>query len=68
MRRTRTTNREAVENNRQLRSRFAQGFNVLRVRLSLSLAAALLDGRFEQLPRKATPRAFARCGLAMNPF
>lgn len=51
MRRTRTTNREAVENNRQLRSRFAQGFNVLRVRVSLSLTAALLDGRFEQLPR-----------------
>ena len=45
------TNREAAENNRQLRSRFAQGFNVLRVRLSLSLTAALLDGCFEQLPR-----------------
>jgi hypothetical protein len=44
------TSREAVENNRQLRSRFAQGFNVLRVRLNFSLAAALLDGHFEQLP------------------
>ncbi len=51
MRRMRTTNSEAVENNRQLCSSFVQGFNVLGVRLSLSLTTALLDGRFEQLPR-----------------
>ena len=68
MRRTRTTNKEAVENNRQLRSRFAQGFNVLRVRLRSSLAAALLNEYFEQLPSKVTSRAFARCGLVMNSF
>ena len=34
------------------RSRIAQGFNVLRVCLSLSLAAALLDDYFEQRPKK----------------
>ena len=69
MRRTRMTSREAVENNRQLRSRIVQILNVpQRVRLRSSLAAALPDGRFEQLPMKATPQAFARCGLAMNSF
>jgi len=65
---------QAIEINRQLRSRIVQILNVpQRVRLASSLAAALLgtmrvlarqgragkkSGRFEQLPRKATPRAF----------
>jgi len=38
----------------RLRSRFGQGFNVLRARLSLSLTAALLDGCFEQPPERST--------------
>jgi hypothetical protein len=41
---------QAVEKSRQRRSRIAQGLNVRdKVRLALSLAAALLDDLFEQL-------------------
>ena len=47
MPRTRTTNKQDAENGPLRRSRFAQGFNVLRVRLSLSLVAALQGNRFE---------------------
>ncbi len=69
MRRMRTTNKEAVENTRQRRSRGARTFDVhKRVRLRSSLAAALLNEYFEQLPSKVTSRAFARCGLVMNLF
>jgi len=62
----RTTNRkETIENagllthpTQRAKTRFdrgvmriAQGFNELRVRLSLLLTAALLDSEFEQLPQ-----------------
>ena len=41
------------------RFRFAQGFNVLRVRLSLSLAVALQENRFEH------PANVSYCGLRL---
>ena len=41
MRRTKTTNSQDVESRRQLRSRIAQGLNVLRVRLGLALRCGL---------------------------
>jgi hypothetical protein len=47
---------QAAENGLQLRSRFAQTLNVLRtVRLGLSLAAALLEDRFERPARTKNP-------------
>ena len=55
MRKTRTTNREAVENNRQRRSRFAQANVPRRVRLGFWLVSALQENRFQH------PAAFSGC-------
>jgi hypothetical protein len=50
--------RSAAEKSHQLRSRGAQRLAVrTRVRLAFSLAAALLDGIFEQLIFQSNPKA-----------
>jgi len=50
--------RSAAEKSHQLRSRGTQRLAVqTRVRLAFSLAAALLDGTFEQLILQANPKA-----------
>lgn len=50
--------RSAAEKSHQLRSRGTQRLAVrTRVRLAFSLAAALLDGTFEQLTLQTNPKA-----------
>lgn len=50
--------RSAAEKSHQLRSRGTQRLAVrIRVRLAFSLAAALLDGTFEQLIIQTNPKA-----------